>query len=146
MTRTLLTFTVFTIFITSISCKKSNTSTGGSGDKTVAGLSGSYKLTAQTLSTDGVVVDEYATYDACEKDDIAKLNTDLTYQTVDAGVVCDPPGNTNGNWNLSSNSDSLIIDGSSQFIESWNGKTLVLTEKASSSGHTLIATTTLVRQ
>ena len=148
MKKILLTTSAISLFLV-FSCKKSDSgSTGGTpAPKTVASLTGTYKLTAQTLSTNGVVVDEYATVlQPCERDNLATLKSDLTYVGTDDGIVCDPPETSTGTWNISSNSDSLVIDNFATFIKSWDGKTLVLTDTEVANSITIISSETLVKQ
>ena len=81
-------------------------------------------------------------FEACDRDDIYKLNADLTYDIQDAGQVCSPDNNyTGGSWALVGTS-SINIDGDVYTIKSWNGKTLVA--EMSDSG--LTATVTYVKQ
>ncbi len=91
-------------------------------------LTGSYKMTAATLASGGTSVDIFNNptfFEACDRDDIYKLNADLTYEIVDAGMVCNPDNNyTGGTWSLVSTT-SINIDGDVYTIKSWNGKTLV---------------------
>ncbi|TMI85466.1 MAG: hypothetical protein E6H08_22515 [Bacteroidetes bacterium] len=64
-------------------------------------LSGSYKITAATYKANASSSE--ANYldillpDACERDDIYTFQTNGTYQIKDAGTVCSPPGDDNGN-------------------------------------------------
>ncbi len=39
---------------------------------------------------------ELANLEDCEKDDLIKLNADMTCNAVDAGTVCNPNGSENG--------------------------------------------------
>lgn len=85
------------------SCKKN------SGDDncptTMASVAGTYKLTSFTVS--GVdATDAY--FEPCEKDNLVELNANGTYNFVDAGVTCDPPGGSSGTWSISG--DQFIID------------------------------------
>lgn len=133
MTKIRLALSIFALFLVFTACKKTNTT--NSTDKTVAALSNSYKITAINVNALGLNFDEYATLEDCQKDNIVKLNTDLTSEYIDAGVACAPPEGTSGNWALSSNSDSITVSGVpafptglTAFIKTWDGTTLVLTE------------------
>ena len=133
-------------------CKKSNTTTT-SDAKTVENLSGTYTISAINVSTGGINFDEFASLKDCEKDNTITLHTDLTLDYTDAGTQCDPPETSTGTWKLSSNSDSLYINGISTFpdgvgalIQNWNGKTLVLNGTNDISGHIATTTITLNKQ
>jgi hypothetical protein len=116
-----------------ISCKKSDSGSSASA-KTVANLSGTYKITAINVFSMGVNFDGYAQLKDCEKDNIITLQNTLEAVFNDAGIVCSPSEESTGTWSLSSNSDSLSVyglptypNGITGFITSWNGTTLVLT-------------------
>jgi hypothetical protein len=64
--------------------------------------------------------------DACMKDDIHKLNTNMTYELMDAGVQCSPPGNVNGTWSLTNNT-TIVLDGVQGTIRKFDGKNLEIT-------------------
>lgn len=91
-------------------------------------LTGTYKITAATITSGGSTVDVFNNdvfFEACDRDDVYKLNADLSYDIQDAGVVCSPDNNyTGGTWALV-NATSIDIDGDVYTIKSWNGKTLV---------------------
>lgn len=95
---------------------------------TVANLSGSYKLdkiTAMSGNTETPMPEGWM--EACEKDDIYKLNANLSYEQVDAGTVCDPSGGISGSWKLNS-ATSIELDGDPYTIRKFDGKSLELTE------------------
>jgi hypothetical protein len=124
-------------------CKKSS---NNSSAKTVQNLSGSYNLVALTASLSGISINLYDSLPACEKDNVIKLNTDLSVQFVDAGVVCVPASDSSGTWSLSSNSDTIYVASSAFFINSWDGKTMVLNSTEEVSGFPVVATETLTKQ
>jgi hypothetical protein len=125
-------------------CKKSNSS--NSSAKTVQNLSGSYNLTASTANLLGLTINLYDSLPACEKDNIIQLNTNMTAQFIDAGVVCVPPSDSTGSWSLSSNADTIYVAGSANFIKSWDGKSLITTSAEQISGFPVTVTTTLVKK
>jgi|SRR5450432_94696 hypothetical protein len=125
-------------------CKKS--ASNNSSAKTVQNLSGSYSLVSLTASLLGASVDLYDSLPACDKDNVIQLNANMSAQFVDAGVPCVPPSDSTGTWSLSSNTDSIYVDGSPNFIKSWDGKTLVLTSQEEISGFPVTATTTLSKK
>jgi Lipocalin-like domain len=92
----------------------------------VASLSSSYKLAAlkYKASAAGPEQDYLVFLDACEKDDILRLNSNGTWSSQDVGTVCTPNGNDTGTWSLNGNtinSDGLI-DGT---IQSFDCSTLI---------------------
>ncbi len=109
------------------SCKKDKSADNGSScSKTLAGLSGSYKLIAAQYrsSATATPVDYYAQMEACEKDDILTLKSDGTYQYSDAGTPCTDQATDHGTWQVSGN--TLTSDGVLHgTIGSYDCKTLV---------------------
>jgi len=108
------------------SCKKDKDEKECTTD--AASIAGSYKFTAYTYKASPSSPDEdwFNTIftEDCEKDDILTFNSGGTYTITDAGLVCTPSGDDNGTWSLSGN--SMTIDGDPTAIESFNCKTLVL--------------------
>jgi hypothetical protein len=141
-----LTISTIALFLLFIACKKSDNNI--SNAKTVQNLAGSYTITAINIYALGVNFDEFATLDACQKDNIVKLNADpnMTCDFIDAGVVCVPPEDSTGVWSLSANADSLTIQGTTAFIKSWDGKTLILAETGLISNQVATTTITLFKQ
>ena len=78
---------------------------------------GNWKTTAMTISPGlnfgGVeITDFYAQFEACEKDDLTKFNTDGTITDDEGATKCDPndPQTTNdGTWVLSADNSSVTI-------------------------------------
>jgi hypothetical protein len=152
MRKSLWILSLLSLLLVFLSCKKSNT-TSNSNAKTVQNLSGSYMITAINVNSSGLNFDEYASLTACQKDNIIKLNTDLTADYEDVGTVCTPSETSSGNWSLSSNSDSLSVSGISAFpsglsafIQTWTGTTLVLVGTNQISGTIATTTVTLAKQ
>ena len=89
-------------------------------------LTGSYKLTAFTVANGGTSLDFFNTVmEACDRDDIYKLNSDMSYGVQDAGTVCSPDNNyTGGTWSITGT--TINLDGESGTIKSWDNKTLVV--------------------
>ena len=107
------------------SCKKEKSSTSECAIS-MAGLSGSYKLTALHYKTSATAapVDYLSYMDDCEKDDILILKNDGTYNVNDAGTVCTPSNVQNGTWLVKGN--TLISDGKlNGTVASYDCKTLV---------------------
>ena len=93
---------------------------------TAANIAGSYKVSASTYKETPTSDEEdlMATMEPCEKDDLLTFKTDGTYETLDAAIVCTPPNDEIGDWNLSGS--TLVVDGEPVTIKSFNCKTLVL--------------------
>ena len=89
-----------------LSCKKDKTC-----DLNGSSIVGSYKVSSvkYKASASAPEVDEFATWDACEKDDVITFNASNTVTFQDAGAVCVPPGDDTGIWTLVGN--DLNIDG-----------------------------------
>ena len=132
---------VILLFLTVVACKKSNNT---NIDRTVANISGTYGLSALTWVYAGFTINVYDSLPACEKDNLIKLNTDLTANFIDAGTQCNPPEDSTGVWALSG--DSLYIGGTAGKIKSYDGKTLVLTGTLDENGFQGTATTTLSKK
>jgi len=129
-------------------CKKSDSNSSNPSARTVQNFSGSYGITAITASVLGLNVNLYDSLPTCERDNVIQLDTNKTAHFIDAGVVCVPPSDSTGNWSLSSNTDTLYIAGTANFIKSWDGKTLVLTSVENITGIpvAVTATTTLAKK
>ncbi len=111
----------------SIACKKNKSdSDPAPTTPTVATLSGSYKISKATVFNGTTEIDATSFYPACLRDDVHKLNANLSYELIDAGVQCNPPGNKMGTWSLT-NSTTIIIDGTSGTIRKFDGTNLEIT-------------------
>jgi len=135
---------VMALFFGIFACKKSNNSP--SNARTVQNFSGQYNLIALKGSIFGVTVNLYDSLPACEQDNVIQLNANLTAQFIDTGVKCNPPSDSTGTWSLSANTDTLYIASSANFINSWDGTTLVLVGTQQVSGFQATVTTTLVKK
>ncbi|HEX3768153.1 MAG TPA: lipocalin family protein [Puia sp.] len=129
-------------------CKKSDSNSSNPSARTVQNLSGSYKLTAITASVLGANINLYDSLPACDQDNVIELDTNKTAHFIDAGVKCVPPSDSTGTWSLSSNTDTIYVSGTANFIKSWDGKTLMLNSVENLGGIPvpITATTTLVKQ
>ena len=112
---------------------------------TVENLAGTYGLQASMWNYLGQDINVYDSLDGCEKDNLTRLNTNLTLDFIDAGTVCVPPEDDNGTWELRGDSLFVVESGSSSAskIESFNGTTLVLSGEPYPG---VRATTTLAKQ
>lgn len=134
-----LLWSAFVLALLFSSCKKDNEDQKAL-TPTKENLSGIYKIT-KIMGREGSGAEQEVTnewMEECEKDDLHKLNTDLTYEWIDAGTKCLPTGGYTDKWNLL-NAMTVVIDGDTYNIKSFDGKTLVL-EYAWSSTVTLTAT------
>jgi hypothetical protein len=106
------------------SCKKDKAEEDCSITKN--NLAGVYKITAvkYKLSASAPEQDLFALMEACEKDDLLKLNNNGTYNYTDVGTFCSPSGTNSGTWSVNGNtlqSDGIITG----TITSYNCKALV---------------------
>ncbi len=143
MRKIVLSASAIALFLVINACMKSTNTTNA---KTVQNLSGSYNLKGLTANVLGTILNLYDSLPACERDNVIKLNTDMSAQFIDSGTVCVPPSDSTGTWSLSQNTDTIYIAGSASFIKSWDGKTLVLNNAEQISGFPVTATTTLLKQ
>ncbi|HTQ63498.1 MAG TPA: lipocalin family protein [Puia sp.] len=125
-----------------VSCKKSSSD---SSAITVQNLAGTYTLTALTVTIAPLppqnIIDSVP---ACQRDDQYKLNTDLTYDYIDAGIKCTPSGDGTGVWSLSGN--TIVIDTTQSTIQKFDGRTLVINTNVNFMGIAATTTETLTKQ
>jgi hypothetical protein len=141
MTRySLLLASAFLLFLACKKSDKTNTS------RTAASMSGTYMLTALTATEAGITFNAYDSLPPCEKDNLIQLNANGSAQFIDAGIACVPPEDSTGAWHLSTKADSIYLGNQSAFIQSYDGKTLVLSNQQNISGFNVSATETLVKQ
>ncbi len=115
----------------------------GSDDCTLnnSSILGTYIMTGYTYqaSTTSPVIDEFATYPACAKDNVITFKANSIY-TFDEGVLTCPSSVTGaGTWRISGN--TLTLDYES-YTTTFNCKTLVI----KTTGNTDIETATLTKQ
>jgi hypothetical protein len=97
------------------SCKKDDDK---KEETTTASIVGTWKLTAETVTVNiggkDSTMDEYASLDPCEKDDLTRFNADNSLVSLAGATKCNPndPGSEpSGNWALlSSNTKLRVID------------------------------------
>jgi len=141
MKKTILALSMLSLVF--VSCKKDDKDEPVTPTK--ENLTGTYKMTAFTISSGGQSMDAFNNLmEPCDRDDIYKLNADLTYNIVDAGTVCSPDNNDVSTWSLSGS--TLTLDGDPGTIKSWNGKTLVVEATDNSSGTAVTYSSTFVKQ
>jgi Lipocalin-like domain len=137
-----LLIAVSALFFT-VSCKKSSST--NSSAITVQNLVGTYGLTSLTVTIAPFppqnILDSIP---ACQRDDEYKLNADMSYNYIDAGTKCIPPGDGSGTWSLSGN--TLIIDSINATIQKFDGKNLTLSTPVVYNGISATTTETLTKQ
>lgn len=143
--RPLFAFALIGIIFLAFACSKSNNSTNTSAI-TKENLAGTYTLTAATASIPGLppqnVLDSLP---ACQKDDQYKLNVDLTFNYIDAGTKCSPPGDYSATWSLIGTTQ-IVIGSDTASIQSFNGKNLVVNSVVTIAGIPLTTTDTFTKQ
>ena len=109
-----------------------------------ANLVGTYKITANGYKkdADSPMVDVYANYRPCEKDDLIIFNANNTITFSDAGVKCAPPGDSTGNWTLSGN--NVNIKGRTYVVSSFDCSAMSGSVSGNTPGE--LTTVTLTRQ
>lgn len=138
---------LFLLFVTIISCKKSDDA--ASVTPTVQNLIGSYKQTGAVIQVGSLPsVNVWNTtsgfYEACEMDDVITLAANNVFTVTDAGVQCSPSSSGTGTWSVSGS--TITIQGSTATVESFTGTTLVLSSNVSYSGQTGKMTATFQKQ
>lgn len=141
-TQLLLLLTVVSIITISNACKKSNNS--GSAI-TKENLAGSYTLTAVSITIPPFPAQNVLdSVPACQRDNIIKLNVDLTMENIDGGTKCVPPADFTSTWSLSGN--SITVDTLSGTIKNFDGKTLVIESPVSFNSFSGTSTETFTKQ
>ena len=148
MRKIALAASIGTLILVINACKKSDSNSTNPGARTVQNFSGSYKLTAITANILGLNVNLYDSLPACDRDNVIELDSNKEARFIDAGVACVPPSDSTGTWSLSSNTDTLYIAGTANFIKLWDGTNLMLTSTENIQGIPVpvVATTTLVKK
>ena len=108
---------------------------------------GTYKITALTTQANAQapVVDEYATWDACEKDDLISFSAGNIFNETEGATSCNPPTSPfSSNWALSGNILSIVSTGLTFFYPisdfTCNGFKIIIVD--SSTGGSMISTLT----
>ena len=107
------------------SCKKDKDEVAADVTPTKENLTGSYKIIkVMAVASTGQETEMAGYYDACEMDDIHKLNADDTYLIEDQGQECGTADSDE--WHLHSSS-SIEIYGNTYSITKFDGDKLHLT-------------------
>jgi hypothetical protein len=148
MRKIALAASIGTLILVINACKKSDSNSTNPGARTVQNFSGSYKLTAITANILGLNVNLYDSLPACDRDNVIELDSNKEARFIDAGVACVPPSDSTSTWSLSSNTDTLYIAGTANFIKLWDGTNLMLasTENIQGIPVPVATTTTLVKK
>lgn len=75
---------------------------------------GTYKTTGATTQANAQapIVDDYATWDACEKDDLITFSAGNVLNSVEGATSCNPPSDPfSANWALSGNTLTISLMG-----------------------------------
>lgn len=122
------------------SCKKDEKKC----DLNSTNILGSYKVTASVYKENNSTpeVNEFANWDACQKDDVTTLNSNGSAIATDAGTVCDPNGTYTSTWALVG--DRLTIDGEVATVTSFDCGGMTVKFEGPDPGEYTI--TTLVKQ
>lgn len=91
-------------------CKKDTATTTCTLSST--SIVGTYKLTAMTNKVNDATpaVDLYASFDACQKDDLYAFNNGGTYVISEGATSCTPTNASSGTWTLSGTTFTLDGD------------------------------------
>ena len=138
MKKTVLAMMAIAMLATT-SCKKEDKAMVASKEN----LAGSYKLTSAKVGTNGSPEMEFI--QACQKDNISTLKSDMTFTVVEGSEVCSNSAEVSSNWDLP-NSTTIVLDGDLYSIKSWNGKELVLAVTITDGGTTYNTTDIYVKQ
>ena len=139
----LSSFCFFLIMVILVSCSKE----GGSNSTAinVANISGTYKLTGLTVQLTPLppqsILDSIPD---CQRDDLIKLNHDMSLYLVDNGVTCVPPANDTSTWSL--NGNTITIDTLTGTIQKYDGQFLIINSTIDFNGFPVVATETLTKQ
>lgn len=142
MTKHHIFFAATFIVFSAIACSKKN---DNNNSITVENLSGTYALKALVWKLGTESINVYEALDACDKDNLIRLNADLTAGFIDDGIMCTPPENATGTWRLSGDSLYLSSSDLGGKITSFDGTTLVITGTVENQP-SAVGTTTLKKQ
>jgi hypothetical protein len=124
----ILSTAIFALMTTS--CKKDSPTCTLSSNTIV----GNYKIASILYKADAQTpaVDEFATYDACEKDDIISFNANGTWTQTEGATSCNPANSDNGNWSFVGS--VLTLDGESFTISNFSCSEMTINQTDPASG------------
>ena len=114
-------------------------------------FAGTYKITAATYQEDSTapVEDDFATWDACEKDDVYTFNSNGSFSFSEGATQCDPPTDpVSGTWTLSGSVVTINVTIAGQniplplSIENFNCSSFKIRDVDSSTGEISVSTFT----
>jgi hypothetical protein len=140
MKKILFTLSAFVLVLTS--CDKEEDEPALTMDM----IAGTYTLVSMKMKAgSNPEVDVTSYLDNCEKDDTQTFAANGVYTYTDAGVQCSPSVNATSTWSLP-NVTTLILDGQSMTIKSFDGDKLELSETYTDMGTTYTRTMMLDKQ
>jgi len=131
------------LVVTFSSCKKDNPAPTCNLDNN--GILGNYKVTSILYKANAASpeVDIFATYDACEKDDIISFVTNGVYTVTEGATSCTPTNADSGTWSLSGS--TLTLDGTDGgVVTNFSCSGFTITQTIASSGE--VTKITLAKQ
>lgn len=136
----LIFISISILTIVTTSCKKETetctlSSTSIVGSYKIASIL--YKENAQTP-----VVDDFTTYDACEKDDILTFNSNGNWTLTEGATSCNPANSDDGSWSLVGS--IFTVDGESLIISNFSCTEFTLNQSDPATGES--TATRLVKQ
>jgi len=120
-----------TFFLLLSSCKKENSNSTPTCNKTVADIAGTYSIVKVEAGLAEPLTDiTTSELDPCQLDDKLVLNANGTANYQDVGTVCSPNGSETGTWSIGSDGKMTLnagtTDVSNAEISSFDCATLVL--------------------
>ena len=121
MKQIIFSFFVILLLATTACDKKGEDSLPPDVTPTQVNLVGTYKPMKVLNSQGAEITSEWL--ENCEKDNLFKLDADLTYLVIDNGVICATSRFTSGTWSLT-NSTTIVLDNEVGTIVRFNGTNL----------------------
>ena len=139
MRRNLIKLTAATALIVSIgACKKDNDNSGGNKSRTELLTQAPWKTVNQEFGNGSswIVSPDWTNGEACEKDNILTVRTNMTWEETEGATKCDqddPQIVDNGTWAWQENETKVVIRGETGTVTELNNNTLQITAPLSSS-------------
>jgi hypothetical protein len=139
-----LVFGLLSLTLLATACKKDKDAPAITKDN----IAGTYKVMSIKAWVGGVEDTQADSREACEKDDLIKLNADNSYAYQDLGTVCDPSGDVAGTWQLNESNKMITTDDGelAGTITSFDGTNMEVTIEGEAGGFTYKIVTTLQKQ
>jgi hypothetical protein len=102
---------LFVLGVASLGACKKNNETSPEASRTELLTTKSWRLSASTITTGTSVKDEYATSEACERDNFIKFNTNKSVVVDEGATRCDPADmqTQTSTWDFNSDQTKLTI-------------------------------------